>query len=80
MHLNSEHFSRWAGEGSQAIGLSPNPIFLHKRVSLQEKREAERARSGSISPTRIEQLAKRYIRLGHGKNTGLRAKSGSVSV
>jgi len=31
LHLNSEHFSRWAGCESKATGLSPNPIILQRR-------------------------------------------------
>ena len=31
LHLDSGHFSRWAGCESKAIGLSPNPIFLQRR-------------------------------------------------
>ena len=42
MTLNTEHFSRWAGDESQAIGLSPNPIYLFRRASLKSKEQSKK--------------------------------------
>ena len=57
IHLDSEHFSRWAGHESRATGISPNPTFLQqKRNSLQQARSSiasqqQARRQISVQPT-----------------------------